>query len=401
MGRDRSPSRAIKDAGLPPAVAALARRIPAARASRSCSWFSRFATSARRIRASRRGRCWCWRVSTRRKNAEPMIQRLEVVGKHAAPALYNAAQMKRVPLKFLWWPLAKVQEGLGGKAPILRRSRGRPARPAHRLHDPRPVPAADGREGANCSRVENQQHLRPAGRRRPRNSSSSPATRSLPGDPVAELYDAATRERVQRRSSRNCAKPNRKAATRPATAQRSDTRRSRRSSSLSIEGRPGPGKRIESCKLNMKALETRVQRVAGASPGWFVRPHRPVRPATRAARSEPRSGPCSTTTGPREPARPHRQAQRSAPRVGNVEGAWQVELKIPQRNIGQIMRAFTDPKLHKVERHRPQVSGRGRAALQHAGHAATSAGCIRTISPPRPCPTRTITTKTSRSSRLT
>src|SRR5947209_4081691 len=31
-------------------------------------------------------------------------------------ALYNAAQMKRVPLKFLWWPIAKVQEGIGGKA---------------------------------------------------------------------------------------------------------------------------------------------------------------------------------------------------------------------------------------------------------------------------------------------
>ena len=49
------------------------------------------------------------------ENAEPMVQRLEVVGKHAAPALFNAAQMKRVPLKFLWWPLARLQEGIGGK----------------------------------------------------------------------------------------------------------------------------------------------------------------------------------------------------------------------------------------------------------------------------------------------
>ena len=49
------------------------------------------------------------------RNADPLVQRLEVVGKHAAPALFNAAQMKRVPLKFLWWPIAKVQEGVGGK----------------------------------------------------------------------------------------------------------------------------------------------------------------------------------------------------------------------------------------------------------------------------------------------
>src|SRR5262249_10952132 len=46
---------------------------------------------------------------------EPMVQRLEVIGKHAAPALYNAAELKRIPLKFLWWPLAKLQEGVGGK----------------------------------------------------------------------------------------------------------------------------------------------------------------------------------------------------------------------------------------------------------------------------------------------
>ena len=45
----------------------------------------------------------------------PMIQRLEVVGKHAAPALYNAAELKRIPFKVLWWPVVKLQDGLGGK----------------------------------------------------------------------------------------------------------------------------------------------------------------------------------------------------------------------------------------------------------------------------------------------
>ncbi|MFO0935307.1 MAG: hypothetical protein U0798_02190 [Gemmataceae bacterium] len=49
------------------------------------------------------------------EQTDPYIQRLDLVGKHAAPALFNAAEMKRVPLKFLWWPIAKVQDGLGGK----------------------------------------------------------------------------------------------------------------------------------------------------------------------------------------------------------------------------------------------------------------------------------------------
>jgi hypothetical protein len=50
--------------------------------------------------------------------AEPqqLISRLDVVGKHAAPALYNAVEHKRIPMRFVWMPLAALQEGLGGKA---------------------------------------------------------------------------------------------------------------------------------------------------------------------------------------------------------------------------------------------------------------------------------------------
>ncbi len=47
---------------------------------------------------------------------EQLVARLEVVGRHSTAALYNAAEHKRIPMRFLWVPLAKVQEGLGGKA---------------------------------------------------------------------------------------------------------------------------------------------------------------------------------------------------------------------------------------------------------------------------------------------
>ncbi|MEO2091555.1 MAG: hypothetical protein ABGY75_19030, partial [Gemmataceae bacterium] len=49
---------------------------------------------------------------------DPLIERLEVVGKHAAPALYNAAELKRIPFKPLWWPVVKLQDGLGGKTKL-------------------------------------------------------------------------------------------------------------------------------------------------------------------------------------------------------------------------------------------------------------------------------------------
>jgi hypothetical protein len=47
---------------------------------------------------------------------EQLIARLEVIGKHAAEAEYNAVEHRRIPMRFLWMPLAKLQEGLGGKA---------------------------------------------------------------------------------------------------------------------------------------------------------------------------------------------------------------------------------------------------------------------------------------------
>lgn len=47
---------------------------------------------------------------------QQLVSRLDIVGKHASSALYNAVEYKRIPMRFLWLPLAKVQEGLGGKA---------------------------------------------------------------------------------------------------------------------------------------------------------------------------------------------------------------------------------------------------------------------------------------------
>jgi multidrug efflux pump subunit AcrA (membrane-fusion protein) len=47
---------------------------------------------------------------------EQLTARLEVVGQHAASALYNASEYRRIPLRFLWMPLAWVRDGMGGTA---------------------------------------------------------------------------------------------------------------------------------------------------------------------------------------------------------------------------------------------------------------------------------------------
>jgi hypothetical protein len=50
---------------------------------------------------------------------EQLLARLEVITRHATPALYNAVEHRRIPFRFIWQPLAKVQEGLGGKAKAI------------------------------------------------------------------------------------------------------------------------------------------------------------------------------------------------------------------------------------------------------------------------------------------
>lgn len=50
---------------------------------------------------------------------EQLIARLDVVGRHAGPALYNAQEHHRIPMRFIWAPLAYVQDGLGGKAKAI------------------------------------------------------------------------------------------------------------------------------------------------------------------------------------------------------------------------------------------------------------------------------------------
>ena len=52
-------------------------------------------------------------------SSEQIIARLEVVARHATSALYNAAEHRRIPGRFIWGPLAKLQDGLGGKTRMI------------------------------------------------------------------------------------------------------------------------------------------------------------------------------------------------------------------------------------------------------------------------------------------
>ena len=179
---------------------AAARRSPtlstttSTKASRSFWSSSRSATSARRTPSNRPARSLVLESFNPPEQTDPMVQRLEVVGKHAAPALYNAAQMKRVPLKFLWWPMAKLQEGIGGKGRFYRHRRRDPAGDPVGCMIAGPVPAPDGGEGTSFCRSRS---LRSSPRgRRPGSGRSSrkPGDKLDPNEAVVDLYQLRASE---------------------------------------------------------------------------------------------------------------------------------------------------------------------------------------------------------------
>ncbi len=49
------------------------------------------------------------------EESQELVSRLEIVGRHAVSALYNAIEYRRIPMRWVWLPLAKLQDGLGGK----------------------------------------------------------------------------------------------------------------------------------------------------------------------------------------------------------------------------------------------------------------------------------------------
>jgi hypothetical protein len=277
------------------------------------------------------------------EDTEPLMQRLELVGKHSAPALYNAAQMKRLPLKFLWWPIAKVQEGLGGKARFY--TAGAAVLLALITFAMILVPAPLRMDAKGSLQPSENQNIFAPREGVLRKFLVKPGDKLLPDDPVAELYDAQLENEFnQLQQKLREAEQKQKHARRLLSDQ---TLPFSQKLQLSIEADLAQ-ETIDSSKNNMRALEV-AYNASQARPGVFLARtgqfnaslRRPVGASRWTVLNDDRAR--ENLLG--RTVKPNEVLQR----VGNVEGAWQVELKIPQRNVGQIMRAFNDEKLYKSD----------------------------------------------------
>ncbi|AWM41962.1 hypothetical protein GobsT_69060 [Gemmata obscuriglobus] len=309
------------------------------------------------------------------EQTEALVQRFEIVAKHAAPALYNAAEMKRVPLKFLWWPIAKVQEGLGGKsrfitagivllvvvlatvmalvpAPLRVEAKGQmlPVEIA-KIYPPREGVVRDIRAKPG-QRVNPNYELV-----------------TLSSDQLSEEYNRARGEWLEQNML--IGEYNKQIQSSPPEA---DKRRIEADRSVA-EGRR------DKARGDMEALDQQYNRVStdpsakgqahGRGPGFFRANAPDFGSLARAGgdqwtvlNNDNRESLLGRTMRPNE----------EMLRIAHLEGPWHLELKIPQRNVGQVLRAFADPAQHLTDPDRGgrkylevDVILRSQAATQYKG----------------------------------
>ena len=279
------------------------------------------------------------------ENADPMVQRLEVVGRHAAPALFNAAQMKRVPLKFLWWPLAKLQEGIGGKgrfygitAVILL---------AILVGSMIVVPYPLKMESkGQILPVEVAQLFAPA-EGQVKLIRRKPGEKIGPNEPVVELFSSDLQDKYKQALSKfNESSARLQTITRHIQEVGSSEAALTQRQQLEQMQTDALGA-ARAAESELKAL-IHAYNMDRLHPGVFFA----LTPQFDVNLARPRDA--SQWTVLNDDRRENLYGRTMRPseellRVGNIEGDWHAELKIPQRNIGQIRRAFADPQYHKVE----------------------------------------------------
>ncbi len=276
------------------------------------------------------------------ENPEPLIQRLEVVGKHAAPALYNAAEMKRVPLKPLWWPLAKLQEGVGGKA---------------RFFGLLGLLVATGLIAAMIAvpyplRMEAKGQMLPVEIAQifPPRTGVVREIRARPGDQISPRFEAVSLFDPELNAKYGEAQEKfRQSSTQVALFNRvlddpnmdpKEKVNYRQQLVIAESDRDASRAVMDSLDKQFNCDRQKPGYFRAIAPSFEAKLARPLGVSQWTVLNDDRQ---ETLLG--KTVRPEQELLR----VGNLQGPWQIELKIPQRNIGQILKAFGDPSLHKEE----------------------------------------------------
>ena len=279
------------------------------------------------------------------EQTDPIVQRLEVIGKHAAVALYNAAEMKRVPLKFLWWPLAKVQEGIGGKARFYTIAGAILLAILIAVMIVVPYPLRMEAKGQLLP-VEIAQ-IFPPKEGQVIDLRVMPGAKINPKYPAVSMFSQDLEKDYIQVWDESKAASNQVAAYKQAIKELGQSDQNKESRVRYITELAQAEAKLDAAHYKLRALDMQYNGQADR-PGYF----HAIAPQFDPKLARPLSA--SSWTVLNDDRRENLRGRTMKPheellRIGNLEGFWHIELKIPQRNIGQIMKAFADADLHKID----------------------------------------------------
>ena len=270
------------------------------------------------------------------EQSEPLISRLDVISKHAAPALYNASELSRIPFRFVWTPISKLQETLGGKrrfytALILGLLGVLVLAMVFVPYDLR-LPA----KGEFLPRATNFVYAPTEGEVTRIAFKSGDSVR--PGATLVYLRS----ERLNEQAARYAAE----VTSNDQAAQQANVMAAKADQPDAINQFRREEKKARAlASMNRELLQglRQMYNLQPNSNGVFTVP------APRPENGIP--GDWKVISDNKDSELLHRTVKPNEPlmRLGAVDGPWRIELKLPQRNIGHVSRAFSDPKRHKVD----------------------------------------------------
>ncbi|QJW96469.1 efflux RND transporter periplasmic adaptor subunit [Frigoriglobus tundricola] len=279
------------------------------------------------------------------EQTDPIVQRLEVVTTHAAPALYNAAEMRRVPLKFLWWPIAKLQDGIGGKGRFIAAAVA--VLLAVLVGVMVMVPADLRMEAKGQMLPVEIAKVFPPREGQIQEIRTKPGDTLSPGYEIATLFSSPFADEYGKASNElreaNAMVDAAAETLAKATGMKEDDKLRTVAEKKNAEQRRDKALqdlRTQDAQYNA-GRPNRLGYFRACAPQFDPQLARPLdRSRWTVLNDDRRENLIGRTLRPNE----------DIMRLGNLEGAWQAELKIPQRNIGQVLKAFADPDSHLIEK---------------------------------------------------
>lgn len=265
------------------------------------------------------------------EQADPLLQRFDIVAGHAASALYNAAEMKRIPFRFLWRPMMALQGRAGGK---------------RRFYTLLALAVLTGIVLALCLIPyplkldakgqlvpEERSYIYPTGQGRVMRLKVAKGQTVRPNSPIAVMFDRDLAKEIDDKTA-EIHRSRELAAT--LRSQGTDK-------NLKEEERKRKADEAEREESNLRSLNEQLRRLLEAHNADGDRPGEFTVVANDFPRARDARGPAvwQVLTSDLEQL-VNRWMKPTDPllRVGNTAGAWQVEMKIPQSAMSQLLRAY-------------------------------------------------------------